>query len=309
MNRLAGIVVAVIGLIIAVLSIMKVVPGLTQPGVVMILLGGLIIGLSFVNKPEPDDTPRMSTPNTLVNIFFSPTEVFQNLGRHPRWLVAMLVMSLFSTIFANLFVSRLGADRIANFAIDKTLEMPMIQGNEEARRQVEASRAQAIADAQNPVIRAGQAASSFAGSAFFTAFLAAVFLLFALAMGGKLNFWQAFSAATYALFPVAAIRFVLSTIILFLKDPSEIHPILGQTALVTDNLGALFSPADNPVLYTVLSAFGLLWFYWIWLNATGLKNAGERVTPSIAWTATLAIFLLFIAFGAVMALLFPSFFS
>lgn len=309
MNRLAGIIVAVIGLIIAVLSIMKVVPGLTQPGVVMILLGGLIIGLSFVNKPDPDDTPRMSTPNTLVNIFFSPTEVFQNLRRHPRWLVAMLVMSLFSTIFANLFVYRLGADRVANFAIDKTLEMPMIQGDEQARRQVEESRAQAIADAKNPVIRAGQGASSFAGSVFFTAFLAAVFLLFALAMGGKINFWQAFSAAVYALFPVAAIRFVLGTIILFLKDPSEIHPILGQTALVTDNLGALFSPADHPVLYTVLSAFGLLWFYWIWLNATGLKNAGERVTPSIAWTATLAIFLLFIAFGAVMALLFPSFFS
>ncbi len=307
MNRLAGIVVAVIGLIIAVLSIMKVVPGLTQPGVVMILLGGFIIGLSFVNKTDPEDTPRMSTPNTLVNIFFSPTEVFQNLRRHPRWLVAVLVMSLFTAIFTNLFMYRLGPERIANFAIDKTLEMSIL--NDEARKQIEAGRAQAIADAKNPVIRAGQAVSSFAGSVFFTAFLAVVFLLFALAMGGKINFWQAFSAAAYALFPVAAIRFVLSTIILFLKDPSEIHPILGQTALVTDNLGALFSPADHPVLYTVLSAFGILWFYWIWLNATGLKNAGERVTSSIAWTATFAIFLLFIALGAVMALLFPSFIS
>lgn len=307
MNRLAGIIVAVIGLIIAVLSIMKVVPGLTQPGVVMILLGGLIIGLSFVNKPETDDTPRMSTANTLVNIFLSPTEVFQNLRRHPRWLVAVLVMSLFSAIFTNLFMYRLGPERIANFAIDKSLEMGFL--NDEMRKQIEAGRAQAIADAKDPVIRAGQAVTSFAGSVFFVAFLAAVFLLFALAMGGKINYWQAFSSAAYALFPIAAIRFVLSSIILFLKDPSEIHPILGQSALVTDNLGAFFSPADNPVLYTVLSAFGILWFYWIWLNATGLKNAGERVTSSIGWTATLAIFLLFIAFGALMALLFPSFIS
>ncbi len=307
MNRLAGIVVAVIGLIIAVLSIMKVVPGLTQPGVVMILLGGLIIGLSFVNKPDTEDAPRMSTANTLINIFLSPTEVFQNLRRHPRWLVAVLVMALFSVIFTNLFMYRLGPERVANFAIDKTLEMGFL--NDEARKQIEAGRAQAIADAKNPVIRAGQAVASFAGLVFFLAFLAGVFLLFALAMGGKMNYWQAFSVAAYASFPIAAIRFVLGSIILFLKDPSEIHPILGQSSLVTDNLGVFFSPADNPVLYTILSAFGILWFYWIWLNATGLKNAGERVTSSIGWTATLAIFLLFIAFGAVMALLFPSFIS
>ena len=64
MNRLAGIIVAVIGLLIAILSVLKVVPGLTQTGVVMMLLGGLIIGLSFVEKPESDETPRMPTAET-----------------------------------------------------------------------------------------------------------------------------------------------------------------------------------------------------------------------------------------------------
>jgi hypothetical protein len=124
-----------------------------------------------------------------------------------------------------------------------------------------------------------------------------------------MNYWQAFSAAVYAAFPVAVIRFVLNMLLLFIKDPDEIHPITGQSSLVQDNLNFLVAPSENPVLYTLLSLFGLLMFYWLWLTATGLKNAGERVTSSIAWTATLTIYGLFILLGVLSALLFPSFIS
>ena len=72
MNRLAGIIVAAAGLVVIVLSVTKILPGMTQVGVTLILFGGLIIGLSFIAKPDPEDTPRMSTPETLLNIFISP---------------------------------------------------------------------------------------------------------------------------------------------------------------------------------------------------------------------------------------------
>ncbi|MEP7212382.1 MAG: YIP1 family protein [Acidobacteriota bacterium] len=309
MNRLAGIVVAVIGFLIAILSVLKVVPGITGPGVALILLGALIIGLSFVNKPDTEGTERMPTPATLSNIFFSPGEVFSNLRSHPRWLVAVLIMSILAAVFSNLFLYRLGAERVANFAIDKTLEMPMIQNNEQARQGVEASRPQAIADATNPVVRTGQAVSSFVGLTYLVAFLGLVFFLFALVMGGKINYWQAFSAAVYAMFPVAVIRFVLNTIILFLKDPTEIHPITGQSNLVQDNLNFLFTPSEHPVLYSIAGMIGLLSFYWIWLNATGLNKAAEKAPSSYGWTATLAVYFLGMALAAIAAMLFPSFIS
>ena len=307
MNRLAGIVVAVVGLVIAVLGVMSIVPGMTQPGVFMILLGGLIIGLSFIDKPDPEDVPKMSAAETLLNIFVSPAEVFQNLRRHPRWLVAVLIMTVLSSIFFNLFLYRLGPDRVANYAIDKTKEMSMM--SEDARTQIEASRPKALADNKNPVVRVGQAVSGFAGSVFWHAFLGGVFFLFALAMGGQMNYWQAFSAAVYASFPVAVIRFILSSIILFIKDPLEIHPITGQTSLIQDNLSFLVVPSENPVIYTLLAMLSLLSFYWVWLNSIGIKNAGEKVTSTIGWSAALTVYLLLILLGIVAAFLFPSFIS
>ncbi len=307
MNRLAGIIVAATGLIIAVLSITGIVPGLTSTGVILIVFGGLIIGLSFIDKPPSEGAERMSTPGTLANIFISPTEVFQNLRRHPRWLVAALIMTILSATYSNLFVMRLGAERVANYTIDKTLEMPIM--NDEAKKQVEAGRAAAIAETKNPVSRAGQAVSGFAMSVFGYAFLALVFMLFAMAMGGTLYFWQAFSAAVYAYFPFAVIRFILNTLVLHLKDPAEIHPIIGQQTLIQDNLNFLVLPADNPILYTLLGAFSILGFYWLWLNATGLKNAGERVSGSTAWTTSIGVYLFLVLIGVLAAAIFPSFIS
>lgn len=309
MNRLAGIIVAAVGFVICILSITKIIPGLTSTGVILILFGGLIIGLSFVDKPDDEGAEKMSTGSTLGNIFFSPTDVFANLRRHPRWLIAALIMSILSTTYANLFVSRLGSDRITNFTIDKTLEMSMVANNEEAKKGVEEGREKALAEAKDPVIQAGQAISGFASSVFGYAFLAAVFLLFAMAMGGKINFWQAFSATIYASFPVSVIRFILNTVLLFIKDPTDIHPILGQQTLIQDNLNFLVTSAEHPVLFTLLGSFSLLLFYWIWMIATGLKNTGEKVTGTIAWSAALAIYVLLVFFGVAMAALFPGFIS
>ncbi len=309
MNRLAGIILAAVGFVLAVLSITKVLPGLTGTGVAFILGGGLVIGLSFIDKPDDGGTDRMSTPSTLGNIFFAPGEVFANLRRHPRWLVAAIIITLLSSVYTNLFLERIGPERVANFTIDKTLEMGMIANNEEAKKQVEAGRAQAIADVKNPVLRVAQVGSGFVAAMFGYAALALLFFLFALAMGGKLNFWQAFATAVYAMLPVSVIRFLLNTVVLYVKDTADIHPILGQQSLIQDNLNFLIKSSDSPVFYTILSTFSLLMFYWIALNAIGLKNAGERVSGTIAWSASITLFVLILLLGVTSAALFPGFLS
>ncbi len=307
MNLIAGIIVAAIGLAVALLSITGAVPGLTSTGVIMILFGGLIIGLSFIDKPNDEGAEKMSTASMFGNIFFAPADVFKNLRRHPRWLAAVLVMSVLSATYLNLFYYRLGPDRVANFTIDKTLEMPIM--NEAAKEGIESGRAAAIAEYSDPAARAGAAVSGFAGLTFLFTVLAFVFFLFVLAMGGKINFWQAFSAGVYAALPVSIIRFVLNTIILFVRDPADVHPILGQQSLIQDNLNFLVAPSESPIIYTLLSSLSVLGFYWLWLNAIGLKNTGERVTGTVAWSASITVFVVTVLLGLITAVLFPSFLS
>ncbi len=309
MNRIAGVIIAVIGVPIIILGFLKLLPGLTTTGIALLLLGFLMIGLSFVPKPAAEDVPRMSTAETLAAMFYAPGQVFANLRRHPRWFAAILIMSVMSAIFSNLFLYRLTPEVVTNYTIDKTLEMPMLANNEDARKGVEAGRAEALEQSKNPITRTGQAINSFVGMVFLYAFLAAVFLLFALSMGGSINYWQAFSAAVYAYFAVAVIKFALNSIILFIKDPTEIHPILGQGSLIQDNFSFLVTPATSPVLYTVLSSFSLLAIVWIWLNATGLKRTGENITPTIAWTATLTVFIISLSFAIITSWLFSGFMS
>lgn len=306
MNLIAGVVVAALGLVIAILSILGLVPGLTSTGVIMILFGGLMIGMSFINR-APTEDHGMSTPSTLLNIFVSPSETFQALKRNPKWLVAVLVMTVLSVTYNNLFVERLTAERVANYSIDKTLEMSFM--NDDARKGIEAGRAQTIADMKSPVKRVAGVFSSFAGLVVVFALLGLLFFLVVTAFGGSIYYWQAFAVGVYAAFPVAVIRFVLNTIVLYMKDPSEIHPILGQSSLIQDNLSFLVSSAENPVIYTVLASLSLLSFYWIWLNATGLKNGGDNVSSSTGWSGSLIAFGIIFFFGVILALLFPSFIS
>jgi hypothetical protein len=307
MNRLAGIIVAVIGLLICVLSIVKVTPGLVGTGIALILLGGLVIGLSFVDKPATEGVEEMSTPGTLAGVFFYPGDTFKNLRFHPRWLVPLLILSALSAAYTNAFIQHLGAERVANYAIDKTLEMSII--NEEARKQIEAGRQQAITDTTDPVKRTGQAINGFVATVFWTAFLAGIFFLFALAMGGKMNYWQAFSVAAYSSFAVGVVRLLLSFIFLYIKDPAEIHPLMGQSSLVQDSFNFLVKASEHPVIYVLLGAVSVLALYWIVLSIIGLKNAGEKVSTSIAATATIVVWAVGVVLGVVLALLFPSFLS
>lgn len=310
MNRINGIIVAVAGLLVTILSAVKILPHMMSTGSFLIFLGLLFVGLSFVPKPEAaSDEGKMPLIETLTKIFYAPVEVFQNLRRHPRWLAALLISASLAAVYSNAFFYRLTPERITNYTIDKVLESPMMASNEQARKSINDSRQQSLEDSKHPLARVSQAINSFIGLVFLTAFLALIIWGFAMAMGGQMNYWQAFSATAYAALPVNVLNYLLSLVILFVKDPDEIHPILAQNSLVADNLGALVTPGDNPVLFVVLSSIGLLAFYRLWMLATGVKNAGERVTSTIAWSAVGTVWVLGLLLGVISAFAFGSFFS
>ena len=133
--------------------------------------------------------------------------------------------------------------------------------------------------------------------------------LLLLAFGARINFWQALSVAVFALFPAAIISKVISFLLLYLKSPDDIHPLMGQETLLQDNLGVLLTPKDHPVLFVIAASIGLLSFYKLWLVAKGLKEAGTKVSSTAGWSVAILILTLGLILIASFTALFPSFIS
>jgi hypothetical protein len=298
----------VIGLIVAIGGIAKFIPGGIGTGLALAALGIALFGLSFVPLPVVGgEEGPMSPVQKLTGIFFEPSRVFRNLRAHPRWLAAYLVVVLLSAIYTFAFTQRVTPERIVNHTIDKLAELGPPFAPPADR--LEQMRAQQIEDARNPIQRVGAVIKTFAGAFIFTGIIAALYMLATLVFGGQINYWQAFAVLLYAAVPIIVIQKILGLVLLYVKSPDDIHPILGQETLVQDNLGVLVTPSIHPVLFVLASAFGVLSFYSLWLKATGLKNGGTKVSKGTAWGVALMMWILGTLLITGITALFPTFIS
>ncbi len=302
----AGVALVVLGIIVLIGGIAGFIPGGTGTGAAVCALGVLFFGLSFARLPSvPDPPPPMSTVGRLTGIFFEPTNVFRNLRAHPHWLAAILIMGCLNAAYVTAFYHRLTPERIINFTMDKLEESP-IKPPPEAMAQ---ARQQGVEQEKSTAYQVGKVVKTIVGVFFGVAFIAALFLLGVLAFGGRMHFWQAYAVTAFAAFPVLVVQRVISFIILFVKSPDDIHPLIGQETLVTDNLGILFKAAEHPVLYVTASAIGILSFYRLWLTAKGLHEGGYKVSSSAGWGVAITLWVLGLLFGMGIAAIFPSFLS
>jgi len=306
----AGIALFVLGILVLVLVIaMLGTTGLTVHGGTagaICVLGILLFVFSFIPMPAvPNPPPRMSSVQTLSGIFFEPTSVFRNLRAHPRFAAAVLIAGLLNGIYVAAFVHKVTPERIINFTVDKLEESP-IKPPPEALAKM---RTDGVEQQKSVLTQVGNVAKAVVGHFFGVAFLAALCLVAVLAFGGRMHYWQTYAVVAYVSLPFTIIQKVISFIILYLKSPDDIHPLLGQETLVYDNLGLLVSGKDHPVLFVMATALGVLSFYRLWLTATGLREGGHKVSSSAAWGAAIALFVLFLLFGMGIAAIFPSFLS
>jgi Yip1 domain len=297
----------VIGVLLCVLGFVKVVPGGIGAGAAFAFWGVLLFAFSFIPLPQTkgDEEPAMSGLQKVMGIFFEPTRVFRNLRAHPRWLAAFLVIAIVNVVYAAAFVQRLTPERIVDYTMDK-MESSPIKPPPDKMAETKDGMLQAM---KQPIQRVESGAKTFVGIFVFVCFAASLCLLGVLAFGGRMNFWQAFAAVMYSYMPVAVISKLVSVVILFIKAPDDIHPLIGQETLLTDNLGILFKPADHPVLYVLGTAIGVLSFYGLWLKAKGLANAGQKVSSTAAWGVSITLFALSLIIGMIFATLFAGFMS
>ncbi|MDX6576261.1 MAG: hypothetical protein QOE96_2214, partial [Blastocatellia bacterium] len=284
----AGVALVVLGIIICIGGIASFIPGGVGTGLSVAALGVLFFGLSFTSLPNvPDPPPPMSVFERLGGTFYEPTAVFRNLRAHPRWLAAILIIGCLNAAYITAFYHRLTPERIINYTMDKLEESPIKPPPEAMAK----ARTQGVEQAKSPIFQAGTALKTVVGAFFGIAIFAGLYLLGVLAFGGRMHFWQAYAVAAHVAFPVTVIQKVISFIILFVKSPDDIHPILGQETLVTDNLGILFKAAEHPVLFVAAMSIGILSFYKLWLTATGLREGGYKVSSSAAWGVAITLWI------------------
>lgn len=304
-NRTYTYIVFGVGILLAVVGFLLLGFGGVVAGGAVCFLGLVLFGLSFIPYPaEAAGGPATSEGERLAGIFFEPSRVFQSLRARPHWLVPLLIIAVLSFAYTTAFTIRLTPERIISFTNDKVAERFNIPPE-----RAEQMKAQQIEQAKSKPRTALGIFTTFVGAFLLMAFLAALYMLGVLLFGGRLGYWQALAVAVYAFLPIAVIGRILSLVLLYVKDPDDIHPILGQSGLVQDNLGVLVKAADHPVIYTVLTGFGILSFYHLWLTATGLRNAGGRVSTSAAWSVALIIWGLGLLLGAGFSALFGNFLS
>ncbi len=304
--RLFAIASFVLGLLVLGATIAKLIPGGWLTAFALCFLGVLLFALSFIRLP---DVPAKEGPLPLFDkvsgIFFEPSRVFRNLREHPHWLGAFVIIAVLTAVYNFSFVQRITPERIVEHTTQKMSEMgaPFTPPPEEIERQ----RVAGLTALKNPAARVAGIANSVVGLFVLGVVVAAISLLGVLIFGGRINFWQSLAISFYASLPVVAIQKILGLVILYLKSPDDLHPVLNAETTLQDNLGVLFSPAEHPILFVLASFIGLTSFYGLWLRAKGLHLGATRASSGAGWGAAIALWLLLLLLALIFTALFPGF--
>lgn len=295
----------VLGLLVLGGGIARVIPGGVGTGAALCFLGLLLFALSFIPLPVvPDTEAPLPVVQKLTGIFYEPSRVFRNLRVHPHWAAAFILIVVLTAIYSFAFIQRITPERIVDHSMEKMAELGAWAPPPQAMEQIKADQLSAL---KNPVERIGGVVKSVVFAFVLSAFVSALALGGMLAFGGRINFWQSLAVNLYAAVPVAVIQKLLGLVILYLKAPEDLHPILNQETTLQDNLGILFSPASNPILYVIGSLIGLTALYGVWLRARGLHLGATKASSTAGWAASIMLYLLLMFFVIVLTALFPGF--
>lgn len=297
-----------LGLIFVIGGALNFIAGGLGTGAALCVLGVVVFLLSFIRLPlVPDSERPLSWFEKVTGIFFEPARVFRNLRVHPYWIGAFLTIWVMTTIYSTAFIQRITPERIVEYTTEKIAQMgPPFAPPPEAMDKIRTDQLESL---KNPVQRVGAVLRSAVGIFVFGAIATALGLLGVLVFGGRINFWQALAVTFYSVLPVVAIQKILGLVILYLKSPDDLHPILNQETTLQDNLGILISPAEHPVIFVVASFIGLTSFYGLWLRAKGLHYGGTKVSKSTGWGVAIMLWVLILIVATIFTALFPGFIS
>lgn len=220
---------------------------------------------------ELSEPRQMSPISRLVNVFFSPGEVFEDVRRSPRdWWLPVLVLLAVVTASGYVLQYRLNLtpEVVATAAIDSGLEQ---QGK--TRKDLSEAERNAVQQ-QEAFMRTMFKFGPVVGLVYFVIFFAVaagVYYVMLLVAQAKTTFFRVLSVVAYAYFVPNVLKSILQGIFAFLKSPDDVDAaaFVQSGGLLTASPAAFFSVKESPVLWTLLSYFDVFSIWFLVLLAIG----------------------------------------
>lgn len=250
--------------------------------------------MTDVHQPPPGPTPPAEPKKNvfarIAGVLFAPAETFQDIAKRPDIVGPLLVIVILGYITTALVMPKFDYAAIS-----------AAQQEEMAKKNPNMS-ADQMAQMEN-ITRAMTKVLAWAGPIFFIVWyviVAGVLLLAFRLFGGEGTFPQAFSVTLFAWMPMLVLG-IISTIVILARGTFD--PTTAAT-LVKSNPAFLVDMKEQPVLYSLLSAFDLFTIWMIALLSIGFatisrksKAMGAAIVVSL-WLAIVVVKVGFAAFAA-----------
>ncbi len=245
-------------------------------------------------KIEAAEPAQMSEAATLGNIFFDPVATFEDLGRKPRFLLAMLLIVLLISAFQIAFIEKVGMKKIVEARIEASAQARDLPADQK-RQAVEQQSGPLMKNITYGITPVFMVAALFIGGLLYWFGISAV--------GGKTTFLRGVSVWVYSSLPPTIIAMAANFIVLFIKSVDDIDLANSQQGLISANPTMFLDLKAYPALNTLVSAIDLFAIWGLILAAIGLRKVG-KISSGAAWGVVLAISLFFLAIRVAGAALF-----
>jgi hypothetical protein len=208
--------------------------------------------------PEPQ-VAALSEGARIVNTFIAPSKTFTDLRRSAAWWAPFLLLVVVSTLFAYTVGQKVGYDKAGeNVLQTRPKQWDRIQNMKPEDR---AKTMQAV-EKQTMI-----GTYAFPAIDLVILLVVAGLLLATFKFGANANvsYKVALAIVVYASLP-GVIRYLLATLTLFAGISPDAFNVQNPVAT---NLGILFSPTDNPALYTLGSMIDIFAIWTMALTAIG----------------------------------------
>lgn len=234
---------------------------------------------------QPEEKPMGGT-SKIINTFFEPKKVFENLKIKPTWLIPFLIVTLLGI-----------GSFYYTFPFIMAQQVERIQENEKIPEEQKELIIEKLTEKDHPPL--WQLALAPIGTLVSLVIVAAVlFFVFNVLLGGDSAFRRIFSVYCYSsliAIPAMIVKFPL----IMMKENLNVQTSLALILSVNDK---------DTFLYSVLSGFDIFSFWQVILVSMGL-GVMYKYTTKKAFTAVLILWLIWILAKSGLSTLFGGAFS